>query len=79
LLLMIRWLKMPIVSRSEIVLEGCIRPVLCLLPIILWVAAFSGLPWTAARGPGVTVAAIVTMAMTWRWGRIWHSAPEQAI
>jgi O-antigen/teichoic acid export membrane protein len=76
LLLMIRWLRMPIVSRVELVLEGCIRPMLCLLPILSCVVAFSGQPWTAWRSLGVTVAVIATLAITWRWGRMGHSLSE---
>jgi O-antigen/teichoic acid export membrane protein len=78
LLLMVRWLRMPIVSRAELVLEGCIRPALCLLPVILCVVAYGGLPWTTWRSLGVTVAVIVTVAITWRWGRMWHSYSEPA-
>jgi O-antigen/teichoic acid export membrane protein len=74
LLLMIRWLRIPIVSRSELVLEGCIRPALCMLPVIVCAATFSGLPWTAWRSSGVTTAVFMTMAIIWRWGRVWQSA-----
>jgi hypothetical protein len=45
-----------------------------MLPVIVCAATFSGLPWTAWRSSGVTTAVFMTMAITWRWGRVWQSA-----
>lgn len=79
LLLMIRWMKTPLISRSELVVEGCMRPALCLLPVILCVVLVNGLPWTAWRSIQIGLAAIVTMAITWRWGNMWRSSPASTV
>lgn len=73
LLLMIRWLKTPIASRDGLILNGCIRPALCLLPMILFVAVCNGLPWTVWRSLGVIVTVFATLGITWRWGQMRQS------
>jgi O-antigen/teichoic acid export membrane protein len=76
LLMMLRWLKTPIVSRPELLVEGCLRPALCLLPAILCVAAFNQLPDSSSRSSGIAAALAITVAVTWRWGRVWQNHSE---
>ena len=79
ILLLLRWLRIPIVSQSELILEGCLRPALCLLPIAICVALSNDSTWTLWRSLGVTAALIATIAITWRWGRIWHGYSEAPV
>ena len=79
ILLLLRWLKKPVVSQSEFIVEGCLRPALCLMPIALCIAVGNDTAWTAWRTLGVTAALIATIAITWRWGRIWPSYSESPI
>ncbi len=68
LVLMVGWLRYPIVSRAELLLEGCLRPLLCLSPVILLVLLLSQVQNTTVRLFAVVAAAVVTVALTWRWG-----------
>jgi O-antigen/teichoic acid export membrane protein len=78
LLLMIRWLKIPIVSRATLLMDGCLRPVICLLPFIICVASFNQLLGTNLRSLMIATAMIATAVITWRWGKVWQSHAESA-
>jgi O-antigen/teichoic acid export membrane protein len=70
LLLTVRWLKKPILSRSELLVEGCLRPILCLSPMIVYTAVFSDLHTAFLRVCGVTLALLGTALITWLWGNM---------
>lgn len=70
LLLTLGWLKKPIVSRAELVVECCLRPVFCSLPMIVCVAVFNDLHATLFRAIAVALALFATATMTWRWGEM---------
>lgn len=73
LLLTLRWLKKPIVSRTNLLMEGCLRPVFCSLPMIVCVAVFNDLHANSFRACAVALALFATAAMTWRWGEMRRS------
>jgi O-antigen/teichoic acid export membrane protein len=75
---LLRWIRIPIVSRFELLSEGCLRPVLCLLPIALCAITFGGFPWSSSRSICIAAAFCVTAAVTWRWGHIASSHAETA-
>ncbi|MGA3345654.1 MAG: hypothetical protein ABSC76_12365 [Terracidiphilus sp.] len=68
LLLTIGWLKKPIVSRSELLVECCLRPLFCLSPMIVCATVFNDLHATIFRAIAIVLALFATATMTWRWG-----------
>ncbi len=69
-LLTIGWLQEPIVSRSELLVECCLRPILCLLPMIAFAIIFNDLHATLLRAAAIALALFATAAITWRWGEM---------
>ena len=74
LLLTVGWLKKPVVSRSELLIECCLRPVFCSLPMIAFAAIFSDLHASVFRASAVALALFATAMMIWRWGNM-HRSP----
>ncbi len=74
LLLTLGWLRKPIVSRADLLVEGCIRPLFCLLPLIACAAVFNDLHSPTIRTLAVVLALLATATMTWRWGEM-HRSP----
>jgi hypothetical protein len=73
LLLTLGWLRKPIVSRAELLVECCLRPVFCLLPMVACTAVFNDLHATGFRIFTFALGLFVTAAMTWRWGEMRRS------
>jgi O-antigen/teichoic acid export membrane protein len=73
LLLTLGWLRKPIMSRAELLVECCLRPVFCLLPMIACAAIFNDLHTSAFRACAVALALFTTATMTWRWGEMRRS------
>jgi hypothetical protein len=59
-------------------LEGCLRPALCLSPAFLCVIAWQALPLPAWRSLSIATGLILTMTATWRWGQLWSSRSGSA-
>ncbi len=70
LLLTLRWLRIPIVSQAELLTECCLRPVFCLLPMIICTAVFNDLHTTQFRILTIVLGLFATATMTWRWGEM---------
>lgn len=73
LLFTIGRLRIQLVSRRDLLLEGCLRPALCLSPGFLCVIAWQALPLPVWRGLGLATALVLTLAATWRWGQLSNS------
>jgi O-antigen/teichoic acid export membrane protein len=71
-------LRIQLVSRRDLLLEGCLRPALCLSPAFLCVMAWQALPLPAWRSLSIATGLILTMAATWRWGQLWGSQSGSA-
>jgi len=71
-------LRIQLVSRRELLLEGCLRPALCLSPAFLCVMAWQALPLSVWRSLGIATGLVLTLAVTWRWGQLWSSQSGSA-
>jgi O-antigen/teichoic acid export membrane protein len=71
-------LRIQLISRRDLLLEGCLRPALCLSPAFLCVIAWQALPLPAWRSLSIATGLILTMTATWRWGQLWSSRSGSA-
>ena len=66
-------LRIQLVSRRNLLLEGCLRPALCLSPAFLCVVAWQALSLPVWRSLGLPAGLVLTLAATWRWGQMGNS------
>jgi O-antigen/teichoic acid export membrane protein len=66
-------LRIQLISRHDLLIEGCLRPALCMFPAFLCVMAWQALPLSVWRSLGIATGLILTLAATWRWGQLWGS------